>query len=177
MRVTDASHVFVSPALGLGTIHLDATCGNGNDTVFLLRNAPDQHKVIAVDIQEAAIRATTDLVTSSGIDPNRLIPIHGDHADLSRHLPASPTLGIAIFNLGYLPGGDHTLITRAASTLAALDAAHRALVPGGRLAVVIYPDHPGGRAEAEAVDAWFRAAGLPTPTRPLRGPYLQSLIR
>jgi hypothetical protein len=59
------------------------------------------------------------------------------------------------FNLGYLPGGDKTLVTRPQTTLAALDAAAVLLRPGGLLSVLVYVGHPGGTAEHAAVRVWI----------------------
>lgn len=52
---------------------------------------------------------------------------------------------LVAFNLGYLPGGDKTMITRADTTLLGLEAAERILAPGGLISLVVYVGHPGGR--------------------------------
>jgi hypothetical protein len=56
-----------------------------------------------------------------------------------------------MFNLGYLPGSDKTRITMADTTLLALASALDWLAPRGIMTVVVYPGHPGGDEEAEAV--------------------------
>lgn len=175
MRVTESAHEFLRPALCLGTHHLDATCGNGHDTAFLLRYSPPCHRVIAMDLQKMAIVATRERIAATG-ESTRLLTICEDHANLERHLGPQWELGAAVFNLGYLPGGDNSIITSPESTLAALQAVKTYLAPGGRLAVVVYPDHPGGREEAEAVDSWFDAIGGQREVRPNRGPYLCQLV-
>lgn len=58
-------------------------------------------------------------------------------------------------NLGYLPGGDQTLITLPETTLTALQQSLDLLVVGGRLAVTVYPSHAGGAEEAQVVDVFF----------------------
>ncbi len=60
-------------------------------------------------------------------------------------------------NLGYLPGGDKTIITRPETTRSALQQAADLLAVGGRISVVVYTGHPGGRAEGDQIDAWFGA--------------------
>jgi hypothetical protein len=62
-----------------------------------------------------------------------------------------------MFNLGYLPGGEKTLITRTATTLMALQQAAEWLGGDGVLTVVVYPGHEGGREEADAVERWMAA--------------------
>ena len=63
-----------------------------------------------------------------------------------------------IFNLGYLPGGKHSFITKPDLTMRALQSALRLLRAGGRAGLVIYTGHPGGMEEYEAVEKI--AAGL-----------------
>jgi hypothetical protein len=57
-----------------------------------------------------------------------------------------------VFNLGYLPGGDKSIVTTASSTLAALTTAMRWLAVDGLLAVTAYRGHPGGMKEANEVE-------------------------
>jgi len=64
-----------------------------------------------------------------------------------------------MFNLGYYPSGDKSIITQPDTTLRALEAALDLLVPEGIVTVVIYPGHPGGAEEADRIKAWL--AGLP----------------
>jgi hypothetical protein len=63
-------------------------------------------------------------------------------------------------NLGYLPGGDQSFITHPDSTLAALQQSLKLLAPGGRLAVTVYPAHPGGGEEGAVANAFL--CGLPS---------------
>ena len=60
------------------------------------------------------------------------------------------------FNLGYLPGSDKSIQTRAESTEEALAASIQLLSPGGHLCVTAYRGHSGGTAEAETVEAFMR---------------------
>jgi hypothetical protein len=77
---------------------------------------------------------------------------------------SAPVLGnvaAVMFNLGYLPGADETVITLPQSTLTALSAATEMLRSDGLLSIIVYPGHPGGETEAAAVEAW--ASALPQP--------------
>ena len=71
--------------------------------------------------------------------------------------PASASL--VVFNLGYLPGGDKEVYTRADTTVEALRAAERAVVAGGCVSATLYPGHAEGEREEEAV--LRHAANLP----------------
>lgn len=144
-----------------GDTAVDATMGNGHDTLFLARLVGDGGKVHAFDIQAEAAASTRRRLADAAIPPERCELHLADHAQLLAVLPPETIGQIAavLFNLGYLPGGDHRVITSPASTVAALDAALTALRPGGVLTAVVYPGHEGGAAEAAAVDGW--AAALP----------------
>ncbi|QHW33276.1 methyltransferase domain-containing protein [Paenibacillus rhizovicinus] len=98
--------------------------------------------------------------------PGPLRLVHASHAEMDKHLAAEDRGAVAavMFNLGYLPGAntDQAVITEPASTLAALENALTLLRPGGLITAVLYPGHPGGFEEAEAVAGW--ASSLPQPT-------------
>lgn len=52
---------------------------------------------------------------------------------------------LVAFNLGYLPGGDKTIITESQTTAEAFNVAMEILMPGGLISLVVYVGHPGGR--------------------------------
>lgn len=141
-----------------GSLALDATAGNGHDTLTLARLVGARGRVWALDLQPQAIDATRRRLEEAGLLARAELAV-GDHARLAERLPAAlhGRLAAIVFNLGYLPGADHTTITRADSTLAALDQAALRLAPGGLLAVTAYPGHAGGDEEAEAVQGWVAA--------------------
>jgi hypothetical protein len=60
-------------------------------------------------------------------------------------------IGAIMFNLGYLPNGDHAITTRLDSTIPAIEAAYQLLRPAGIMTIIAYPGHPGGREELRAV--------------------------
>ena len=72
---------------------------------------------------------------------------------MARHLPAGDSFQAVMFNLGYLPGGDKSIVTRAESTVIAIRIAAELLAPGGILTIVVYTGHPGGEEEAAAVES------------------------
>ncbi|WP_211321985.1 tRNA (mnm(5)s(2)U34)-methyltransferase [Brockia lithotrophica] len=146
-----------SPARGL--VAADLTAGNGRDTLFLARAVGEGGRVWAFDLQGEAIRRTEARLREAGL-LGRVTLVRADHAELARHV--REPLHAAMMNLGYLPGGDPTLVTHPPSTLRAVEETLRLLVPGGILTVVAYPGHPGGEEEAEALLAFARRA---TPHR------------
>ena len=132
-------------------IAVDATCGNGHDTLWL---AEECDKVYAFDIQEEAVNATAELLEAH----NRQEKVElfcESHADMRKRVPEKAA--VIIFNLGYLPGGDKEITTHRESTLCALREALQLLRVDGLLCVTVYWGHPSGREEREAVLAWAKS--------------------
>jgi len=153
-RATELAHTWIRERLEAfpGATAIDATAGNGHDTEFLARLVGPQGRVIAFDLQAEAIAATRNRLEDAGLH-QRVILRQESHERIGDGGPFAAVM----FNLGYCPGGDKTLITQPGSTLRALDAAAADLAAGGLITVVCYPAHPGGREEAEAVLEWTRA--------------------
>ncbi len=153
-RPTELLHLLLREVIRDGDLVVDATAGNGHDTVFLADCVGPTGKVLALDIQQQAIDSTRARLQESGLLGRASLHCvsHASLADLT----AEATASVIIFNLGYLPGADHGTITQTAATLEALRASCQVLKPGGALAVVCYPGHPGGDQEAAAVEAFFQ---------------------
>jgi len=157
MRLTEKVHHILTNHLQEGDRAIDATAGNGYDTLFLAEQVGASGKVIAIDIQDYAIRSTREKLESAGlIDRVRLMT--EDHAITMRKLILDDHENVAAitFNLGYLPGSDKSIQTRAESTEQALAASIQLLSPGGYLCVTAYRGHSGGTSEAETVEAFMR---------------------
>jgi SAM-dependent methyltransferase len=160
-RPTELLHTLLRERIAPGDFVIDATAGNGHDTLFLAETVGATGTVIAIDIQEAAISATRKRL--AGANLLERVRLHcASHADLKEiAVGASPSA--IVFNLGYLPGGDRSVITRTEGTLAAISESLEILRPGGTLAVLCYPGHSGGDSEAAAVEGFISAAtGLRT---------------
>lgn len=149
-RPTELLHLLLKSEIAAGDFVIDATAGNGHDTVFLARAVGETGKVLAIDVQAQAIASTAARLESEGLRDR--VTLHlGCHSELVR-IAGVKEPGAILFNLGYLPGGDHGVITRTEKTLKALAAAVEILKPSGVLAVVCYPGHEGGGEEAAAVE-------------------------
>lgn len=158
MTAVELCHRFLEGTIPTGGTFLDATCGNGHDTLFLCRKASPNGRVLALDIQPAAVEATNRLLAEHGLQGvGRAIVC--DHRDLG-HLVPPGTLDAAVFNFGWLPGADHAVHSAAESTLPALQAALDALKPGGVLTAVLYSGKIIGDGEKQAVLEFFRALPL-----------------
>ena len=161
MRLTEKVHHILTNHLKEGNQAIDATAGNGYDTLFLAEQVGPSGKVIAIDIQDCAIRSTREKLESAGlIDRVRLVS--EDHALALRKLIVDNHKKVAAitFNLGYLPGSDKSIQTRAESTDEALATSIQLLCPGGYLCVTAYRGHSGGKTEAETVEAFMRKSQI-----------------
>jgi tRNA1(Val) A37 N6-methylase TrmN6 len=151
-RPTSVAQLLLLELLRAGDVAIDATAGNGYDTVFLAERVGAAGKVLAFDVQEAAIVSAQARVAAAGFS-ERVEFFCESHAMMERHVEKESVTAV-MFNLGYLPGADHALAT-GSDTLAALEAAERLLKPGGMLSVICYPGHAGGDDEAAAVERWM----------------------
>lgn len=182
-RAVALSHQWLRECLRPGDSALDGTVGNGHDTVFLAEEVGPSGRVYGFDIQPVAIdTARRRLMEQDLLERATLFP--ACHSTLGECVEG-PLRG-GLFNLGYLPGGgDKQIITRPSTTLAALEGATDRLSAGGRVVVVIYPGHPGGKEEAEAVESWASALSQETFTvvsyrflnQANRPPYLVAIER
>jgi len=143
----------VSEHLRPGDVAVDGTAGNGHDTLFLAQKVSPSGRVFAFDVQESALEGTRQRVSDAGMTDEQVITLCAPHETLAHTLPAEirGKVQAFMFNLGYLPGSDKTRITMADTTLLALASALDWLAPRGIMTVVVYPGHPGGDEEAEAV--------------------------
>ncbi|NJK92240.1 MAG: SAM-dependent methyltransferase, partial [Blastochloris sp.] len=116
-----------------------------------------------------ALERTRALLEARGVVERVSLELCG-HEDLAMRIPAPwvGRVGAVMFNLGYLPKGDHGWVTRAETTLPALEAACGVLRPGGILSVMLYHGHPGGREEMEAVLDWSEGKAEGSFERELR---------
>lgn len=154
------AHSALRTVLREGDLALDATVGNGHDTLFLAQNVGSSGHVYGFDIQAEALHSTRRLLSTHSIPESRVSLFQTSHASLTEHLPpahAEGSIRAVTFNLGYWPGGDKSVTTLSESTMNALEAARSVLAPGGLLSVVAYPGHPAGKPEAEAVADWMLA--------------------
>lgn len=165
-NMTRWAQEMLDPVLRPGCLAVDLTAGNGFDTLFLWRGVGPSGTVLAFDVQAKALEHTELRLREAGADVCRLAPgtgrpgagvnlVHACHTQLRHMLADAPTAVMA--NLGYLPGGDHALITTRETTLQALADACSLLVSGGRLAVTAYPGHAGGDTESRCVRDFFAA--------------------
>lgn len=148
------AHYYWKAIVMPGDTVIDATCGNGQDTLYMAKLAltADSGAVFGLDIQSQAIEKTRLLLEAnlSSSYCNRILLFQRSHITFPKEiLPKSVKL--IAYNLGYLPGGDKSLTTMAESTVRSLMHAQELLKEDGIISVTCYPGHPQGKIEEEAI--------------------------
>jgi len=139
----EMAHDFLAQVITKDDVVVDATMGNGHDTLFLAKLAK---QVYAFDIQEKALEKTSQRLQEAGLTNVELL-LQG-HETVDQFVTE---VKAAIFNLGYLPSADKNIITKPQTTIEALEKLCRMLIKGGRIAIMIYYGHEGGDIERDAV--------------------------
>jgi predicted methyltransferase len=136
-----------------GDIVIDATMGNGNDTLFLANLVGDQGKVYAFDVQQLALDNTKKRLTDAGLVERAELILDG-HQNIVLYAPQH--IKAVMFNLGYLPKGDHNIGTKAETTVAAIESSLKLLCKEGIVMLVIYYGGDSGFDEKNAVMEYFK---------------------
>ncbi|MCH5287990.1 MAG: class I SAM-dependent methyltransferase [Christensenellaceae bacterium] len=133
---------------------IDATLGNGHDTRMLAELVGETGRVIGFDIQQEAVDRTEASLREAGLLGRCEL-----HAVGHQHIAERVTgpIRAAVFNLGWLPGGDKAITTRWETTHAALSGVIGLLEPGGICTVCAYPGHAAGDEERRALTDWLSA--------------------
>lgn len=153
------------PYIREGKAVVDATCGNGHDTVALAKavfpdygdgiaasennqECPTTPRLVAFDIQQRAIDATASLLTEAGfgsqLNAGSIRLIRDSHENMEDYVNEACLI---MFNLGYLPGGDKEITTCTETTMKAIQRASGLLIKGGLLSVTMYSGHREGAKE------------------------------
>ena len=105
-KIVEFSHLLISEYIKNSNLDfiraLDATCGNGFDTIYISNLLENKGSVDAYDIQLEAINHTKKLLEENNISNVTLIHNSHEYIDATKY-------DLAIFNLGYLPTYDKTI--------------------------------------------------------------------
>jgi len=156
MRLTERVHQRLSTLLQAGDIAIDATAGNGHDTLFLAQQTGQQGHVYAFDIQQQALDHTKQRILQH-TNLAHVHYIHAGHERMHQHIHPSHIgqIKAITFNLGYLPKADKQLVTTPQTTLQALQQSAQLLAKGGIISILAYTAHAGGREECDAIKIWL----------------------
>ena len=135
-----------------GDTVVDATMGNGHDTQMLCETVGPEGRVWAFDVQAQAVEETRNRLRAQGLD-GRAELILSDHEHMAEYVKG-PVKAV-MFNLGWLPGGDHAVTTRWETTRTAVESALDLLAPMGVLVICAYPGHAEGEREKQELTAFL----------------------
>ncbi|QMS84215.1 tRNA (mnm(5)s(2)U34)-methyltransferase [Candidatus Xianfuyuplasma coldseepsis] len=142
-NVNQYVHQVLQSHITPSTVAIDATCGNGHDTLFLANHCLHVH---AFDIQAQAIQATKNKI------PTKNVTFYHQSHDTFLTLFKPQSIDLIVYNLGYLPGTDHAITTTPQTTLTSLQQALDILSIHGLISLTIYIGHAGGKQEAETIE-------------------------
>lgn len=149
-RILPYAKKLLEKAVKSGDITVDATLGNGHDTLFLANLVGETGHVYGFDIQKEAVASSAERVQNNGL-AERVTLFQQGHENLYNLIPEENHGKItgAIFNLGYLPGSDKTIVTTPSTTISAVEQLLNIMAPEGIIVIVIYHGHPGGEDERD----------------------------
>ncbi len=147
-RITELAQQKAALIAREGDNVVDATAGNGHDTVFLAKIVGPAGHVSAFDIQEEAMISTAEKLKALGLS-ERVTLIRAGHEKLLKY--ACAPASVVMYNLGYLPGGDKQFTTEPETTWQSIEQALQLLMPGGIITIVLYPGHEQGKLEKERI--------------------------
>ncbi len=160
LPLTQLAQEQISRHLQPGQIAIDATAGNGHDTLFLAQQVGALGQVFGFDIQQQALANTRQRLLDAKLE-ERVTLIHDGHQSMQARIPQSlhGSISAIMFNLGYLPGSDKSSITQPKTTTTAIQAATKLLAINGVMTILAYRGHTGGMDEADAVARLLKSLG------------------
>ena len=150
-KIVEFVHLLITQSyLGKSDLNLvDATCGNGFDTLFLCSIAGQSGHVTAFDVQDQAVERTESLL-SSNLSYKNFNIIKDSHEFINKYV--SEKISACLFNLGYLPFSDKKITTNPVTTIKAIENLLPMLNDDGRIYITTYISHDSGHEIKEVND-------------------------
>lgn len=142
------SHYLLKSCIQQDDTVVDATMGNGHDTLFLAQCVGKNGQVFAFDIQARALANTRARLEEHNVIEQCSLYLLG-HQYIDTVLPIHTKISGAIFNLGYLPGSNKQIVTTGEQTISAIEQLLPRLKQSGLIILVVYSGHIGGQEEAD----------------------------
>ena len=147
-KITEVNKIFLEKIVQKGDVVVDATMGNGYDTVYLGNLVGEEGKLYAFDVQEEALKSTKKKVERDNMT-SRVELILDGHQNMDKYVKES--VSCVVFNLGYLPRAKHVVITKPDTTLEAIKKSLALLKPNGIISIAAYIGHEGGMEEKDFI--------------------------
>ena len=148
-QITEWYHHFIREHVQEGDLCIDATAGNGNDTLLLCELVGNTGRVLAFDIQQIAVDKTKQRLEEAGLS-ERATVLLDSHTNMGQYA-ALESVSCVVFNFGYLPGGNHNLSTKKETSMEAIHAGLQLLKRGGMMSLCIYSGGDSGFEERDAI--------------------------
>lgn len=142
------SHEYIKNTATCGGIFVDATCGNGYDTLLLSTLAGEGGRVYGFDIQPEAIEKTKQRLSDESPHKNTTLICDG-HENMEKYIDGE--IDLCMFNFGYLPGADHKKATKKDTSLKAIGVALKLLRKRGIITLCVYSGGDTGFEEKDAI--------------------------
>lgn len=150
----DLAHKHWKSLVKQGDTVIDATCGNGHDTLVLaqLTLTSNAGQLFALDLQQEAIDASKQMLLGRlGRDIyDKIHFVQGCHSRFPDEV-APHSVKLIAYNLGYLPGGDKSKTTQTETTLESIKQAQELIQDGGLISITCYPGHEEGKREEDHI--------------------------
>lgn len=143
---------YLNKVIKEGDTVIDATCGNGYDTLFLRNKVGKAGKVFGFDIQQVALDNTMSLLLENGVSDGVYLNL-ASHSELDKYVKEE--VKAVVFNLGYLPKGNHSIMTTPETTIVAIEKSLELLSDEGIIAVIIYHGGDSGFHERDELIKYF----------------------
>ena len=155
VSLSQQAHEILEKFLNKKDIVIDATCGNGYDSLFLSRQVSSLGRVYSFDVQQRAIEATFQRLQRENAIAPLTLTLAGHERMLDYIVKEDyGQIKAVMFNLGYLPHSDKHIMTTPKTTLAALKHAQSILAPSAIMTILVYSGHEGGSDECQTVQTW-----------------------
>lgn len=148
-RIIPFAHSIIEDYIRKDDSVIDATCGNGHDTLFLATLA---NHVYSYDIQASAIESTTLLLNKHQI--NNVTLINESHESF-HSVTINPK--VIMYNLGYLPGSDKTVTTTHSTTISSIKNGLEILEVNGLISITVYTGHTEGLKEDKEITTFVQS--------------------
>lgn len=157
MQMVDRVHQIIAEYVIEGDYVVDATLGNGWDTLKLCQLVGETGRVFGFDIQEEAIVKSKERINEAGFGER--VELHCCSHEYVDQYVQKPIKAF-MMNLGYLPGGEKSIVTCKESTIKAIQSLTELLCSGGVGTILVYYGHEGGPEEKHAVETFM--ANMPS---------------
>lgn len=148
-KITDWCRHFLSLHVKPGDLCIDATMGNGHDTLYLSQLTGPTGHVFSFDIQEIALTSTKKRLDSHHADDNVTLLLES-HIHMANYAE-DETVSCIVFNFGYLPSGDHSITTKKETSIQAIETGLKLLKKNGLMSLCIYSGGDSGFDERDAL--------------------------